>query len=77
LFCDSVKVTRHHTLHAYITPLMLSKPGQPRCYEPQRYEKKPEVGRPKSEIRNPHSVFRIPHPDHTKPYLLAEALFFV
>ena len=30
LFCDTVKVTRHHTLHAYITPLMLSKPSQPR-----------------------------------------------
>jgi hypothetical protein len=63
LFCDSVKVTRHHTLHAYITPLMLSKPGQPRCYEPQRYEEKSEVGRPKSEISteivigNRYSVF--------------------
>jgi hypothetical protein len=29
LFCDTVQVTRHHTLHAYITPLMLSKPCQP------------------------------------------------
>jgi hypothetical protein len=30
LVCDTVQVTRHHTLHAYIPPLMLSKPGQPR-----------------------------------------------
>jgi len=37
LFCDTVKVTRHHTLHAYITSLMLSKPGQPRMYEVQNY----------------------------------------
>ena len=30
LFCDTVQATRHHTLHAYIPPLMLSKPNQPR-----------------------------------------------
>jgi hypothetical protein len=30
-------VTRHHTLHAYIPPLMLSKPCQPRGM-PQKYE---------------------------------------
>ena len=29
LFCDSVLATRHHTLHAYILPLMLSKPVSP------------------------------------------------
>ena len=30
LFCNTVQGTRHHILHAYIPPLMLSKPGQPR-----------------------------------------------
>ena len=29
LFCDTVQATCHHTLHAYIPPLMLSKPCQP------------------------------------------------
>ena len=29
LFCDTVLAMRHHTLHAYILPLMLSKPVSP------------------------------------------------
>jgi hypothetical protein len=49
LFCDTVQVTRHHTLHAYITSLMLSKPSQPRILSEAKvqnsFQKDPETNK--------------------------------